>query len=134
MSVYVDSTGNTIDVLLTAKRDKKAALRFFRKAIGSSGIPTKVNIDKSGANTAALNQLNKEGANITVTREKYLNNIIEQDHRRVKSKMRHAKGFGEFHSAHKTIRGIELCSMLRKGQHIEGDQKSPAELFYALAA
>jgi len=129
----VDSDGKTIDVLLTAKRDKKAALRFFRKAIGINGYPEKVNIDKSGSNTAALN-LNKESAGVKVTREKYVNNIIEQDHRRVKSKMRHAKGFGEFYSAHKTIKGIELWSMLKKGQHVEGDHKSPVELFYALAS
>jgi len=123
----VDSDGKTIDVLLTAKRDKKAALRFFRKAIGINGYPEKVNIDKSGSNTAALNELNKESAGVKVTREKYVNNIIEQD-------MRHAKGFGEFYSAHKTIKGIELWSMLKKGQHVEGDHKSPVELFYALAS
>lgn len=100
--------------MLAAKCDKNAALRFFKKAIQTNCIPQKVNIDKSGSNPAALNQLNTEGSDIKVTRAKYVNNIIEQDHRRVKSKMRQAKGFGEFHSAHAIIKGVELCHMLKK--------------------
>ena len=100
-----------------------------------TGTPELVNIDKSGANTAALNELNKaDDINIEVRQCKYLNNVIEQDHRSVKQKMHQAKGFGEFHSAHKTLRGIELWRMLKKGQHIAGDVQSPVELFYALAA
>ena len=131
----VDSEGHTIDVLLTRKRDKKAALRFFKKAIKINGQPRAVNIDKSGSNTAALNALNEDDQmNIEIRREKYLNNIIEHDHRKVKRKMRHAKGFKSFHAAHKTIQGLELWSMLKKGQHIEGDVKSPIEQFYALTA
>jgi len=56
----VDKQGNTIDFLLTTKRDKKTALRFFKKAIGSSGKPSLINIDKSDANTAAIKQFNKD--------------------------------------------------------------------------
>ena len=56
----VDKQGNTIDFLLTAKRDTKAALRFLNKAIGRNGKPGLVNIDKSGANKAGLNQFNKD--------------------------------------------------------------------------
>ena len=56
----VDKAGHTVDFLLTAHRDKKAALRFFKKAVGQHGLPDKVTIDKSGANTAALEALKKE--------------------------------------------------------------------------
>ncbi len=56
----VDSEGNTLDFLLTAKRNKKAALRFVKKTLGSQGKPERVTIDKSGANTAAIKALNEE--------------------------------------------------------------------------
>ena len=56
----VDKQGNTIDFLLTAKRDTKAALRFFNKAIGRNGKPSLINIDKSGANKAGINQFNAD--------------------------------------------------------------------------
>ena len=113
----VDKEGNTIDFLLTAKRDTQAALRFLRRAIRHNGTPEKINIDKSGANTSAINAYNKESGSIIEIRQcKFLNNIIEQDHRVVKQKMRAALGFKEFHSAQATIGGIELVHMIRKGQ------------------
>jgi putative transposase len=81
----VDKAGATVDFLLTAKRDCKAALRFLRKAIGSNGTPEKVTIDKSGANTAAIESQNTETkAGIEMRQIKYLNNIVEQDHRAIK--------------------------------------------------
>ena len=71
----VDKTGGTVDFLLTAKRDRKAALRFLRKAIGQHGVPEKITIDKSGANTAALESYNAEHeADIEIRQIKYLNN------------------------------------------------------------
>ncbi|TXL09263.1 hypothetical protein BMR09_01620 [Methylococcaceae bacterium CS3] len=79
----VDKEGNTIDFLLTAKRDMKAAKRFFKKAIKRNGRPELVNIDKSGSNKAALNSINKEDSDapkvepIVIRQCKYLNNIIE---------------------------------------------------------
>ncbi|CAI1680854.1 Integrase core domain [Serratia fonticola] len=82
-----DTAGQTIDFLLTAKRDATAALRFFRKAIRHHCEPEAVTIDKSGANTAALATLNadkSEEESITVRQRKYLNNLIEQDHRNIK--------------------------------------------------
>ena len=113
----VDKDGDTIDFLLTAKRDTKAALRFLRQAIRSNGTPLKINIDKSGANTAAIEAYNKEsGASIEIRQCKYLNNIVEQDHRRVKQKTRAALGFKAFYSAHATVVGVELIHMIRKGQ------------------
>ena len=78
----VDTEGDTVDFLLTKKRDKKAATRFFKKAIRLNGAPEKVTIDKSGANTAALNDLNddREKAGepaIKIRQIKYLNNLVE---------------------------------------------------------
>jgi len=81
----VDKTGATVDFLLTARRDRKAALRFLRKAIGHHGVPEKITIDKSGANKAAIESYNAEHqADVEIRQVKYLNNILEQDHRAVK--------------------------------------------------
>ncbi|MCP4412269.1 MAG: IS6 family transposase [Gammaproteobacteria bacterium] len=132
----VDKYGETIDFLLTAKRDKKAALRYLRKAIGTNGKPGLINIDKSGANTAAIKQYNKEERTRIIIRQcKYLNNIVEQDHRLIKRITKPMLGFKCFFSAQKTLAGIELVRMLRKGQmrYQAGMSKTPAELFYALA-
>ncbi|WP_447873324.1 DDE-type integrase/transposase/recombinase, partial [Serratia fonticola] len=92
----VDTDGKTIDFLLTAKRDAAAALRFFRKAIRQQGAPAIVTIDKSGANTAALTILNAnkpEEETITVRQNKYLNNLVEQDHRNIKRRIQPMLGF-----------------------------------------
>jgi len=90
----VDKEGNTIDFLLTAKRDTKAARRFLNKAIDSNGKPSLINIDKSGANTAAIKQYNRDGnKRIKIRQCKYLNNTIEQDHRFIKRRTRPMLGF-----------------------------------------
>ncbi|MDE9480557.1 IS6 family transposase [Xenorhabdus bovienii] len=135
----VDSTGQTIDFLLTAKRDAAAALRFFRKAIRHHGEPERVTIDKSGANTAALATLNAdkpEEENITIRQSKYLNNLVEQAHRNIKRRIRQMLGFKSFRRAQTLLAGIELIHMIRKGQyqHPQSDGLSPAEQFYLLAA
>ena len=135
----VDTAGQTIDFLLTAKRDAAAALRFFRKAIRHHGEPEVVTIDKSGANTTALATLNvdkPEDATITVRQNKYLNNLIEQDHRNIKRRIRPMLGFKSFRRAQTIVAGIELVHMIRKGQlqHLAGDRLSPAEQFYLLAS
>jgi transposase-like protein len=91
----VDTPGQTIDFLLTAKRDAAAALRFFRKALRHHGKPEVVAIDKSGVNTAALATLNAEKPDeetITVRQSQYLNNLIEQEHRNIKRRSRHRTG------------------------------------------
>lgn len=135
----VDKEGQTIDFLLTAKRDKKAALRFFKKAIASLGeIPEKVTIDKSGSNKAALDALNNElpkEKEIQIRQIKYLNNIIEQDHRAVKRRVRPMLNFKSFHAAKWVLAGIELMHMIRKGQmqSAETEGMSFAEQFYSLA-
>ena len=132
----VDKFGATVDFLLTAKRDRKAALRFLRKAIGQNGTPSKITIDKSGANAAAINDYTEEEAvGIELRQVKHLNNIVEQDHRAIKRKTRPMLGFKSFWSAAKTIAGIELMHMIRKGQMIvRGGDVTAAEQFYSLAA
>lgn len=135
----VDSNGQTIDFLLTAKRDAAAALRFFRKAIRQHGEPEVVTIDKSGANTAALATLNAakpDEETIPIRRSKYLNNLVEQDHRNIKRRIRPMLGFKSFRRAQTILAGIELIHMIRKGQlhHPAGNGLSPTEQFYLLAA
>ena len=136
----VDKAGHTVDFLLTAKRDRKAELRFLRKAIDQSGLPDKITIDKSGANTAAIEDYN--GANETDIelrvaglgpQAKYLNNIVEQDHRAIKRLTRPMLGFKSFWSAVITLTGIELMHMIRKGQLKDAAQARPAQQFYSLA-
>jgi putative transposase len=81
----VDKAGHTVDFLLTAKRDRKAAVRFLRRAIDQWGTPEKITIDKSGANTAAIESYNAaHEASIEPRQVKYLNNVLEQDHRTIK--------------------------------------------------
>lgn len=133
----VDKQNNTIGFLLTAKRDRKAALRFFNKAVCNNGQPSLVNIDKSGTNKAAINTYNEDNnTRIKIRQCKYLNNIVEQDHRFVKQLTRPMLGCRNFQCAQKTLAGIELVRMIKKGQYrysVRGKQ-SPAELFYSLAA
>jgi transposase-like protein len=133
----VDKQGHTIDFLLTAKRDKKAALRFLTKAIDRNGKPGLVNIDKSGANTAAIRDYNDDhNTRVKIRQCKYLNNIVEQDHRHVKRRCLAMLGFKHFDAAQNTLAGIELIHMLKKRQmrKARGLPLSLAEQFYALAA
>ncbi len=129
----IDKDGDTIDFLLSAKRDLKAALRFLKKAIRQHGVPEKINTDKSGANAAGLNAFNDQyRADIELRQVKYLNNLIEQDHRRIRQRTRPMLGFKTFMSAAKIIAGIEMMAMIKKGQlDIRGSK--PFEQFYALA-
>jgi transposase-like protein len=117
----LDSTGQTIDFLLTAKRDTAAAKRFLRKAIEASGnaMPRVMNVDKNPAYPAAVEALKAEGTipqRVALRQCKYLNNRIEQDHRTVKKRVWLAKGYGSFQSAWRTIQGIETVHMIRKGR------------------
>jgi putative transposase len=113
----VDKQGKTVDFLLTAQRDKAAAIRFFDKAMKISGVPEKVTMDKSGANTAAMDEINARGEMLIIVRQvKYLNNIVEQDHRAVKRVTKPMLNFKSFQSAKCVLTGIELMHMIRKGQ------------------
>jgi putative transposase len=130
----VDKAGATVDFLLTAKRDRKAASRFLRKAIGWNGTPDKITIDKSGADTAAIESHNFEHeAAIEIRQIKYLNNIVEQDHRAIKRLRRLMLGFKSFRSAAVTLAGIELMHMIRKGQLRTTGKMCPERQFYSLA-
>ena len=133
----VDKEGKTVDFLLTAQRDKAAAMRFFDKAMKANGVPEKVTMDKSGANRAAMDGINQDrDVPIKVRQVKYLNNIVEQDHRFVKRMTRPMLGFKSFRTASAVLAGIELMHMIRKGQMSteKGMGLSFAKQFYALAA
>jgi putative transposase len=133
----VDKKGLTIDFLLTPTRDRDAAEAFLRKAIRTQGLPEKITIDRSGANTAASTHYNHTHKTALVMRHcKYLNNIVEQDHRAVKRLTRPMLGFKSFWAARCTIAGIEVMHAIRKGQLLttETVRQTPAEQFYALAA
>ena len=132
----VDTQGRTVDFLLTAKRDMAAAKRFFNKAMGANGEPDKVAMDKSGANKAAIDAINsRRNVPILVRQVKYLNNIVEQDHRAIKRVTRPMLNFKSFRSAGSVLAGIELMHMIRKGQFAVDDAApvSFADQFYALA-
>lgn len=117
----VDKQGKTIDFLLTKKRMKGSAQKFLNKAIRNDGKPRIINIDKSGANSAGIRTWNKRSLaakRIKIRRVKYLNNIVEQDHRSIKKRISITTGFKEFESAQRTLAGIEVVHMIRKGQII----------------
>ncbi|KTD20226.1 DDE-type integrase/transposase/recombinase [Legionella israelensis] len=130
--------------MLIEQRDEPAARAFFEKAIGSSGIPDKVTMDKSGANKAGIDTINLhltllfilDGVftQVAVRQIKYLNNMVEQDHRGIKTITKYTLGFKSFQSAEATIAGIELHRMLKKGQ-MKNTGKTPAwKQFCQLAA
>ena len=133
----VDKEGETIDFMLTAKRDLKAAKRFLKKAIRNNGEPEKITIDKSGANKAGIDAINDEGQkDIGIRQIKYLNNIVEQDHRRIKRLVRPMMGFKSFRSAKITLAGIEILAMLKK---LQSDcmplfVRNPVDAYYQLTA
>src|ERR1700757_523749 len=130
----VDKTGQTIDFLLTEQRDEPAAKRFLTKAIRRHGVPEKITIDGSAANEAAIKSYNEEhGTAITIRKRKYLNNVVEQDHRAVKRVTRPMLGFKAFEAAQGTLAGIELLHMIKKKQMMVeagNEGRTAAEQFY----
>src|SRR5918994_2455626 len=117
----VDSTGQTVDFLLTAKRDAAGAKRFFRKAYKPTAnlSPRVINVEKNPAYPVAIKELKAEGTLSKRSRLRqcrYLNNIVEQDHRTVKRRARLAMGYGSFRTAWKTLQGIETMHMINKGR------------------
>ena len=116
-AVYSD--GDTIDFMLSAKRDRKAVKRFLKKALGSNHnqMPRVITVDKNPAYPIAIHEL-KNGRilpkNVGLRQIKYLNNIIEQDHRSIKRIVRPMLGFQSFHTAIKTLKGIEIMHMIKK--------------------
>ncbi len=118
----VDKFENTLDFMLSETRDEEATTRFFARTIRNNGWPDRVVIDNSGANAAGLENMNLllllSGWCwlIEVLQVKYLNKIIEQDHRFIKRITRQMKGFKSFASAQATLVGIETAHMIRKCQ------------------
>ena len=132
----VDETGDTVDFLLRAKRAHAAARAFFERAIGLHNLPEKIAIDKSGSNKAAIVSIQADsGLTIVLRQSKYLNNIVEQDHRAIKRVTRPMLGFKSFPCARIIIAGIETMHMIRKGQlgDLKDQASSAANLFYLLA-
>jgi len=129
----VDSEGNTLDFLLSAKRDGKAAARFLRRMLKAqhTQTPRVINVDKNAAYPVAMETLKGDEtlAETTELRQvKYLNNVVEQDHRNIKRMTRPMMGFKSFNSARRTLCGIEAISMIKKGQVVEkGDGVSQAK-------
>jgi putative transposase len=105
----VDKEGNTVDFLLRARRNKAAAQCYFEKSIQQNGVPETVTIDKSGANLAALHAVNAgRDTLIKIRQVKYLNNVVEQDHRAIKRIIRPMLGFKDFRCARVILSGIEI--------------------------
>ena len=134
----VDKFGDTVDFMLSEKRDEAAATLFFKQAINNNGFPKKVVMDKSGANFVGLENINfllmLAGiiSFVEILQIKYLNNRVEQDHRFIKKITKPMMGFKAFYSAKATIAGIETAHMIRKGQ-LSDENISAYKQFMALA-
>ncbi|AJG22310.1 Mobile element protein [Cupriavidus basilensis] len=133
----VDKSGRTIDFLLRARRDTAAARHFLEKAIAQNGVPQTVTVDKNRANLAALQAINAERETlIKIRQNKYLNNLVKQDHRSIKRRVRPMLGFQTFRCARIILGGIETMRMIRKGQMATPKRSNPsaAEQFCSLVA
>ena len=134
----VDKHGKTLDFMLSESRDEAAVTAFFARTIGTNGWPDKVVIDKSGANLAGLDNMNVTLILagwywlIEVLQVKYLNNIIEQDHRFIKKITRPMLGFKSFVAAQATLAGIGTTHIIRKGQ-LPANGQNAFQQFAALA-
>lgn len=132
----VDRAGNTVDFLLTAKRDKAANRRFLERANNLHCVPENITIDKIDANTAAIESFRADACvDIVMRQNQYLNNIVKQDHRAIKKITQPMLGFKSFWSFRILIGGIETMHMIRKGQLNcqAGQTMSAARHFYSLA-
>lgn len=139
----VDRNGNTVDFRLSPKRDVAAAKAFFRKALRTQGrAPISITLDGYAASHRAVRERpgeNEAWRHTKLRTSKYLNNMIEQDHRGIKSRTRSMLGFKNYDCAATTIAGIELLHRIRKGQFAFGqlrlkDTSAPALWNAVLAA
>ncbi|MGX5586521.1 IS6 family transposase [Bacillus thuringiensis] len=117
----VDSEGNTIDFYLSKSRNHKAAKRFFKKALRSFHVskPCAITVDKNPAYPIAISGLKKEKKmplGIQIRQIKYLNNIVEQDHRFIKKRIRFMLGLKSFRTATFILAGVEAMHMIKKEQ------------------
>ena len=134
----VDSQGNTLDFLLSATRDAQAAQQFLLKTLTASHTtePWVINVDKNAAYPKAFAELKAEGRlpeHSELRQVKYLNNLIEQDHRFVKRLTKPGMGFFSFETAWRTLQGFEMMNMIRKGQ-VQGIEKGDVRGQVALIA
>ncbi len=123
----VDSQGNTLDFLLSAKRDAQAAKRFLRKTLSATHTQTPhvVNVDKNAAYPPAIDELKANEQlpeTLQLRQVKYLNNTVEQDNRFIKRLTKPGMGFHSFNTARRTLSGCEAMNMIRKGQ-VQGVQR-----------
>ncbi len=138
----IDSNCDTVEFYFSRNRDLKAAKGFIRKALAHHGRPKRITIDGSQTNRLAIiqcdaeNRLRKPGKPIFIRTNKYMNNAIEQDHRRVKRRIRSMLGFKSEAAASIMLAGIELVHMMRKQQGSFGATAtlSLKQQFMALAA
>ncbi len=116
----VDRAGKTVDFRLSARRDVAAAKAFFAKAITSQGLaPKTITLDGYAASHRAVREMKADEAlpkETTLRSSKYLNNLIQQDHRNIKSRINAMLGFKRFGNTATTIASIELMHRIRKGQ------------------
>jgi len=134
----VDSRGNTLEFFLSPTRDAGAAKRFFLKMLAASHTsePRVINVDKNAAYPRAFNELKAEGRipqSCELRPVKYLNNLIEQDHRFIKRLTKPGLGFFSWETAWRTIRGFDIMNMMRKGQ-LQGMEKGNVEAQVAFVA
>jgi transposase, IS6 family len=157
----VDSEGNTLEFLLSPTRDAEAATRFFLKALHSTAngapqahpveeqmahpttaansaisAPRVINVDKNAAYPKAIADVKAAGAlpdHVELRQVKYLNNLIEQDHRFIKRLTKPGMGFFSFETAWRTLQGFEMMNMMRKGQ-LQGVNKGDVRGQVALVA
>jgi putative transposase len=142
----IDSVGDTVEFLLSEQRDLLAAKRFLRKALSRHGRADRIVIDGSQTNQEAITACDGENRlrdrttrslkPIRIRRSQYLNNRIEQDHRRIKRRVRSMMGFKAFSSAEATLAGIEMVHMMRKrqGRFAFNPEATLKEQFEAIAA
>ena len=136
--IAFDSHGNTLDFFLSSTRDAHAAKEFFLKTLAASHTtePRVINVDKNAASPKAFNELKSEGyllEHCELRQVKYLNHVIEQDHRFIKGLTKPGMGFFSFETAWRTRQGFEIMNMLRKGQ-VQGVAKGDVAGQVALIA
>jgi len=127
----VDKQGQTVDFLLSKNRDRAAAVRFFKKAVSNHTVPEKITLDGSQASHQAVAELKAEGvlpAQTLVRTSKYLNNMIEQDHRKIKQRCYPMLGFKTFGNAEITLSGIELANKINKRQFDTSEIAGPGAM------
>jgi len=137
----VDKAGQTVDFFLTRNRDVNAAKSFLRSAMKNTRVPTKITLDAYAASHRAVREMKEDGElprRVKVRSSQYLNNLVEQDHRRVKQRIRPLLGFKRFDNAAVTICGIELAEKIKKGQYktgkLGGRKATMSELWNAALA